>query len=83
MSSKRNAGHVFVKTASGLVIPFKPPELDYVSARERELEREPPACEPPAYLLTTPGQAYAGRVIVAADGERELILEPVDSIGAD
>lgn len=77
MSSKRNHGHVFVKTASGLVIPFKPPALDYVAATTREAERVP------AYLLTVPGQAYAGHIVRADDGEPELWLEPVDSIGAD
>lgn len=72
MSSKRK-GYVFVKTASGLVIPFKPPALDYVSASERELGQ---------YLLTTPGQAYEGHIALGEDGEPELWLEPVDDYPA-
>ena len=77
MSARRLPGFVFVKTASGLVIPFKPPKLDPESAAAREAEREPSR-----YLLTTPGQAYAGYVRLGADGEPELWLEPVDDLAA-
>ena len=70
--SKRLPGFVYVKTASGLVIPFKPPRLDLESAAAREAEREP------AYLLTTPGPSYRGHIVRAADGEPELWLERID-----
>lgn len=76
-NARRLPGFVYVKTRSGLVIPFKPPALDYVSAAERELEREP------TYLLTTPGPTYEGRIVRAADGELELWLERVDDGQAD
>ena len=71
MTFRRPPGFVYVKTRSGLVIPFKPPELDPVSSAAREAEREP------SYLLTTPGQAYEGRIVRGADGEPELWLEAV------
>lgn len=73
--SRRLPGFVYVKTRSGLVIPFKPPALDPVAAAERQAEREPAP-----YLLTTPGQAYEGHIHVGQDGEPELWLSPVDSL---
>lgn len=76
--TKRKEGHVFVKTASGLVIPFKPPALDYVSAAGRESEREPDA---ELFLKTIPGQAYEGYIVHGDDGEPELWFKPVDNIG--
>jgi hypothetical protein len=75
---KRTSGHVFVKTASGLVIPFKPPELEPVAAAEREAERKPAE-----YLLTSPRQAWRGYIVRAADGEPELWLEALDVEATD
>lgn len=74
MTAKRLPGFVYVKTRSGLVIPFKPPELDLESAVQRDAAREPAP-----YLLTTPGPTYRGYIRHGADGEPELWLELVET----